>query len=80
MTTRLSIEIPSRDHRKLKILANANGLTLKEFVLIALNPILHPNKKPNKMTQKVMEETDRGEGLIPCDNMDDFWEQMGLNP
>jgi len=78
-TTRLSIEIPARDHKKLKIMANANGLTLKDFVLIALNPILHPSKKPNKTTRKVMEETDRGEGLISCDNMEDFWEQMGLN-
>ncbi|NGX60452.1 MAG: hypothetical protein KR126chlam3_01626, partial [Chlamydiae bacterium] len=32
-TTRLSVEIPIKDHRKLKILAEANGLTLRELVL-----------------------------------------------
>ena len=35
-TTKLSIEIPTEEHRKLKILADAMGISLKNFVLNAL--------------------------------------------
>ncbi len=78
-TTRLSVEIPKKDHRKLKILADANGLTLKEFVLSALEPILYPNKKPNKTTQKAIEDTESGIGLTTYENIEQMWDVLGLN-
>lgn len=55
-TTRLSIDMNPKDHRKLKILADANGLSLKDFLLIVLEPYLHPNKKPNKNVSHMWEE------------------------
>jgi len=50
MTTRMSIDISSQDYRRLKILADAEEMTLREFVLDVLNPILHPKKTPNQET------------------------------
>lgn len=78
-TTRLSVEIPSNEHKKLKILADANGLTLRDFILIILDPILHPKKKPNKTTRKAIEDTEKGIGLKTYKNIDQMWEALGLD-
>lgn len=78
-TTRLSVDMNSKDHRKLKILANANGMTLREFVLTLLDPLLHPNKKPNKATLKAMENAEKGVGLKTYESIEDMWEELGLN-
>ena len=78
-TTRLSVEISRNEHKKLKILADANGLTLKEFILAVLEPILYPKKKPNKATMKAIEDTEKGIGLKTFKNIDQMWEALGLN-
>ncbi len=78
-TTRLSVEIPRNEHKKLKILADANGLTLKEFILAVLEPILYPKKKPNKATMKAIEDTEKGIGLKTYKNIDQMWEALGLD-
>ena len=77
-TTKLSIEIPTEEHRKLKILADAMGISLKSFVLNALEYVLYPNKTPNKETIEAIEKIERGEGLIPCDGIEDFWKKVGI--
>ena len=59
-TTKLSIEIPTEEHRKLKILADAMGTSLKSFVLNALEYVLYPNKKPNKETIEAIKKIERG--------------------
>ena len=78
-TTRLSVEIPSNAHKKLKILADAMGITLKEFILGVLEPILYPKKKPNKVTMKAIKDTEKGIGLKTYKNIDEMWEALGLN-
>ncbi|KPK32760.1 MAG: hypothetical protein AMS24_03170 [Chlamydiae bacterium SM23_39] len=77
-TTKLSIEMPTKEHKKLKILADAMGISLKNFVLNALEYVLYPNKKPNKETIKAIEKIERGEGLIHCDSIEDFWYKAGI--
>lgn len=78
-TTRLSVEIPMKDHRKLKILAEANGLTLRELVLIVLEPVLYPKKTPNAVTQKAIKDTKKGIGLKTYEDVDHLWEVLGLD-
>jgi hypothetical protein len=77
-TTKLSIEIPTKEHKKLKILADAMGLSLKNFVLNALEYVLYPNRKPNEETIEAIEAIERGEGLIPCKDIKDFWKKVGI--
>lgn len=78
-TTRLSVEIPIKEHRKLKILAEANGLTLRELVLTVLEPVLYPKKKPNATTLRAMEETEKGIGLKMYEDVDHLWDALGLD-
>lgn len=77
-TTKLSIEIPIKEHKKLKILADAMGISLKNFVLNALEYVLYPNKKPNRETIEAIKKIERGEGLISCDGIEDFWKKVGI--
>lgn len=35
-------------------------------------------KIPNKETQKVMDETDKGIGLISCKNSEDLFKKLGI--
>ena len=76
---RLSVEISRKEHKKLKIFADANGLTLRELILISLDPILHPKKEPNKSTLKTIKDTEKGIGLKTYENVDQMWEALGLN-
>ncbi len=78
-TSRLSIDIAKRDHKKLKMLANANGMSLKEFILLIIEPVLHPEKQPNHVTRKVMEESDNGENIIICKNAEDMFKKLGID-
>ena len=78
-TTRLSVDMNPKEHRKLKILAEANGMTLKEFILTLLEPVLYPNKKPNKETQKAMDNVVKGKNLKSFKSVKHMWEELGLD-
>lgn len=78
-TTRLSVEISKTEHKKLKILADMNDMTLREFVLSILDPILHPKKNPNQTTLDAIENTEKGIGIKTYENLDQMWENIGLN-
>ncbi len=36
------------------------------------------SKIPNAETEEILEETDKGEGLIECKNADDFFGKIGI--
>lgn len=78
-TTRLSIELPTKTHKQLKTIAALNGISLKELILSCLDEHLLSTNVPNEETTRVFEETDRGEGLITCKDVDDLFEKLGLN-
>ena len=76
--SRISIEIPSNEHKKLKALAAFSGMTIKELVLSCLREHVLGGEKPNAETLKVFKETDEGKGLVECDDFDDFVEKLDL--
>lgn len=75
--TRMSIDIPTKDHRRLKMLANAEGLTIREVVLTLLEPVLHPQKIPNKTTKKAMQDA-RKRRTIKAKDFQDLCDKLGL--
>ena len=76
-TIRLSVDMDVKDHKKLKILADAMGITLREFILNLLDPILHQEKKPNKETIKAMKDARSGK-TIKTKDFHDFCKKLGL--
>ena len=75
--TRMSIDIPTKDHKRLKMLANSKGLSLREFVLFLIDPVIHPEKKPNCETVKAMEEARKGK-TIKAKDLQDLWKKLDI--
>ena len=76
--TRMTIDMPLEDHKKLKAMAAFMGVSLKELVLSCLRDNLLSNNKPNAETLKAFKETDEGKDLIHCDDFDDFAQKLGF--
>jgi macrodomain Ter protein organizer (MatP/YcbG family) len=75
--TRMSIDISMQDHRRLKVLAAAAGITLKEFVIDCIHERINPEKKPNAKTRKAMGDARRGK-TMKAKNMSDLYEQLEI--
>lgn len=73
----MSIDIKKQDHRRLKILADSHGVTIKEFVLNTLDPVLHPQKKPNQETLKAMDDARVGK-TIKAKDFEDLCDKLGI--
>jgi DNA-damage-inducible protein J len=63
---------------------NSVGLSTSEAIDIYFHyVILHQElpfkiKKPNKLTRKTLESTDRGEDLIECKDLDELFAQLEI--
>jgi predicted transcriptional regulator len=76
-TTRMSIDIPVKDHKRIKVLASAEGVTLKDFVIECIREKISPEKKPNAKTRKAMKDAEKGKTLRAKD-IADLYEQLGI--
>ena len=50
--TRMSIDIPIKDHKRIKVLAAAEGVTLKDFVIECIHEKIKPEKTAKSQNQK----------------------------
>lgn len=76
-TTRMSIDISVKDHKRIKVLASAEGVTIKDFVIDCIREKITPEKKPNAKTRKAMNDARKGKTLKAKD-VTDLYEQLGI--
>lgn len=76
-TTRMSIDVSLKDHRRIKVLAAAEGASIREFVMECIRERIYPEKIPNKKTRKAMEDARKGK-VKKAKNFDDLCEQLGI--
>lgn len=76
--TRMTIEMPEQEHKKLKAMAAFLGISLKELVLNCLRDNLLSKNKPNAKTLKAFKETEQRVGLTECKDFNDFIDKLGL--
>jgi hypothetical protein len=76
-TTRMSIDVPFKDHRRIKVLAAAEGASIREFVIECIHERIYPEKVPNKKTRKAMEDARKGR-TKKAKNFEDLCDQLGL--
>lgn len=74
---KVTIECTPDERAYIKMLAAKAHLNLSEFILSYLRTDFP--RKPNKETLEAHKEALAGKG-IDCENLDDFWEQMGVKP
>ena len=79
-TTRMSIDVSLKDHRRIKILAAAEGVSIREFVIECISEKIYPEneKIPNKTTKKAMESARKRKGTKAKD-FEDICDQLGIS-
>lgn len=76
-TTRMSIDVPLKDHRRIKVMAAAEGASIREFVIECIHERIYPEKVPNKRTRQAMEDARKGK-TKKAKNFDDLCDQLGI--
>jgi hypothetical protein len=76
--SRMTIDMPFEEHKKLKAMAAFMGVSLKDLVLNCLRDNLLSNIEPNDETLKAFRETDERKGLVRCKDFNDFIDKLGL--
>jgi hypothetical protein len=78
-TTRMSIDVALKDHKRIKMLAAAEGVSIREFVIECITERLYSEKKkhPNKTTRKAMENARKGK-TIKAKDFDEICKQLGI--
>jgi hypothetical protein len=73
----MTIDMSSKEHKRLKAMAAFMGISLRELVLSCLRSHLLSENNPNEETIKAFKETDEGKDLIRCDDFEDFIKKLG---
>jgi hypothetical protein len=73
----MSIDVPLKDHRRIKVLAAAEGASIREFVIECIRERIYPEKVPNKKTRKAMEDARKGK-TKKAKNFKDLCDQLGI--
>lgn len=75
--TRMSIDVPEKDHKRIKVLAAAEGATIREFVIECIRERIYPEKQVNKKTHRAIEDARKGK-TKKAENFDDLCKQLGI--
>jgi len=74
----MSIDVRLKDHKRIKMLAAAEGISIREFVIECIAEKIYPEKKqPNKTTRKAMESARKGKS-IKAKDFDEICKKIGI--
>lgn len=76
--SRLTLDLPQEDHKRLKALAAVLGKSMRELVADWIHAQLYSSNTPNAQTLEVMKQIEKGENLIVSDNIDDLFKKLGI--
>ena len=79
MTTksiRITIDLPNKEHKRLKTAATLLGISMKEFVIDSLHETFK-SRTYNKKTLKAIREAEEG-NLKEYDSLEDMFEDLGI--
>lgn len=84
--SRITIDIPKIDHKKLKAMAAITGKSMRTLVIELIESGLAEYKieecpydhTPNKKTIQAIENTKKGKNLKKFKNVDDLFKKLGL--
>jgi len=76
--SRMTIDIPKEDHKRLKALAAVLGKSMRKIIIEWIQENLYSSNTPNAKTLKAIKQVEQGENLIEGDNMEDLFKKMGI--
>ena len=74
--SRITIDIPKIDHKKLKAISALLGISMRELVIESIREHLY--KYPNKETLKAIENVEKGGNLTKTKNIKDLFKKLGI--
>jgi hypothetical protein len=79
--SRINIEVPNADHQRLKIIAAALSISIKDIVLSAIRDkiAMQLEKTPNELTIQAFTESETGVGLTKHTSMLELFKDLGLD-
>ena len=75
-STRVSISLPKKTHKKLKKLAAELDTTMSELLLEGLEVRL--KMTPNELTKKTIQDSLSGENIKKFDTINELFEDLGI--
>ena len=78
--SRITIDIPKIDHKKLKALAALQDKSMREIIIELIEGHLSCSKShyPNKKTQKALANVEKGKNLVVTENVDELFKKLGM--
>lgn len=76
--SRMTIDIPVEDHKRLKALAALLGKSMREIVVEWIHWNLYSKNTPNADTLKAIESVEKGKDLIRAENLQDLFRKLGI--
>ena len=78
--SRITIDIPRVDHKKLKALAALHDKSMREIIIELIEGHLGCAKShtPNKRTRSVIANIEKGKNLVEAENVDDLFKKLGM--
>ena len=76
--SRITIDIPKIDHKKLKAMAALTGKSMREIVIESIEEHLRSAKYPNKTTLKAIEDAEKGKKLESATDAAHLFKKLGI--
>jgi hypothetical protein len=76
--SRMTIDIPEEDHKRLKALAALRGESMRTIILSWIQENLYSANSPNAATLRAIEKVEKGEDLVRSNDLDDLFDKLGL--
>ncbi len=74
--SRITIDMPKIDHKKLKAISALLGKSMRELVIESIREHLY--KYPNKETLRAIENVEKGKDLTKAKNIKDLFKKLGI--
>ncbi len=78
ITSRITIDIPIANHKRLKAIAAILGKSMKDIVVASIEEHLHNVKIPNKKTLKAIDNIEKGKDLVEAKDVEDLFKKLGI--
>ena len=76
--SRMTIDIPAEDHKRLKALAAVLGKSMREIIAEWIHGNLYSENTPNAETLKAIESIEKGKDLIEAKDVQDLFRKLGI--
>jgi len=77
-TVRMSIDVPIKEHKRIKAIATLEGVTIKEFVTECVHEKIYPEKTLNNTTKKAIDDIRKKRNIKKAKNLDELFKDLGI--